>query len=88
MHGLMDDGIFADCIFGDCGLGATAAFTEIAPVTTPPTGGREVTEKDLEAQTGQTPFFKKPLFWVAVAGGVVVIGGGSYFLIRRRKRSV
>ena len=86
--GLMSDGVFGDCIFGDCGnLGATAPFVETAPVTAPPAGGREVTEKDLEKQTGQTPFFKKPLFWAAVAGGAVVIGGGSYFLIRRRKRS-
>ena len=86
--GVMSDGVFGNCIFGDCGLGATAMFVEQAPVTTPPTGGTEVTEKELEKRTGQTPIYKKPLFWVAVAGGVVVVGGGSYWFIRRRKRSV
>lgn len=41
--------------------------------------------KELESKTGQLPFYKKPLFWVAVAGGVAVVGGGSYFLLRKRR---
>ena len=86
--GVMSDGMFGECMFGDCGLGAAAAFTEVAPVTAPPAGATQVTEKELEAKTGQTPFYKKPLFWVAVAGGVVVIGGGGYWLVRRRKKAV
>jgi hypothetical protein len=32
-----------------------------------------------------TPFYKKPLFWAAVAGGVVVVGGGAWAISRRRK---
>jgi len=33
----------------------------------------------------EKPFYKKPMFWLAVAGGVVVIGGGGYLIGRRRR---
>jgi hypothetical protein len=93
--GLMSDGVFGNCIFGNCGssgLGAAAPLVEQAKIPAPAPGaplpgGQEVAETELEKQTGQTPFYKKPLFWAAIAGGVVVVGGGSYWLIRRRKRS-
>jgi hypothetical protein len=86
--GVMEDGAFGTCIFGDCGLGVTAPLVEKPSVSTPlPEPAKLTTEKDLEKQTGTTPFYKKPLFWVAMAGGVVVVGGGSYWMIRRRKRS-
>jgi LPXTG-motif cell wall-anchored protein len=30
------------------------------------------------------PFYKKPLFWVTVAGGIAVAGGGGYLIFRRK----
>jgi hypothetical protein len=33
------------------------------------------------------PFYKKPVFWIAVAGSVVVVGGGAWALTRRRRKA-
>lgn len=86
--GVMEDGAFGNCIFGDCGLGQTAPLVESTPpggATTPPVApGRSVTETELEKQTGTLPFFKKPLFWVAVVGGAAAVGGGYYYMRRRK----
>lgn len=65
---------------------AAATFVEQAPQAAPNPGDTQVPEKELEAQTGQLPFYKKPLFWAIVAGGVVVLGGGTFFLVRRRRK--
>jgi hypothetical protein len=85
-------GIFdmdGSCLYGDCGLGAD----EPPPGTTK--GGEEPAPTD--PGSGQAlpqdpnkegiPLYKKPLFWVAVAGGVVVVGGGGYWIMRRRKKA-
>jgi hypothetical protein len=87
--GIMRDTTFGggQCIFGDCGLGqaASATFTETAPSTTAPAApARQVTEAELEKLTGTTPFYKKPLFWVATIGGVAAVGGGYWYIRRRR----
>lgn len=69
------------------GLGADPTFTEVPAVTAPPPSATQVPESDFAAKTGTTPIFKKPLFWVAIAGGVIILGGGAALLLRR-KRSV
>jgi len=86
--GVMTDGVFGDCLFGDCGLGAAATFTEEAPspTTPPPDQATAVSLTQLQKEFGTLPIYKKPLFWIAIAGGVVVVGGGSFWLIRRRKK--
>lgn len=61
-----------------------APFTEVAPMTTPPTGATQVTEGDFNEKIGQLPFYKSWKFWAIVAGTVIVIGGGV-MLFRRRK---
>jgi hypothetical protein len=71
------------------GLGifsAPATFVEQAPQAAPSSGDTQVPEKELEAKTGQLPFFKKPLFWIIVASSVVVLGGGATFLVMRRRK--
>lgn len=83
--GIAEAGVFGDCVFGDCGLGADAAYTEVAPSASPPPGGTATTESDLEKKTGTQPWYKKPLVLAAIAGGVAVVGGGSYFLVRRKR---
>lgn len=80
-------GTDGSCLFGDCELGALAPYLEKASTDVPPAGGTEVTETEFEKQTGQLPLYKKPLFWVAVAGGVVVVGGGGYLLFRQKPGS-
>lgn len=70
------------------GLGQAATFTEVPAVATPPASATQVPEGDFEKKTGTQPFFKKPLFWVAVAGGVVVLGGGAMLLRRRRAPAI
>lgn len=87
--GIAQDGALGgECIFGDCGgLGqdASATFTETAPsATVPPAPARQVTESELEKLTGTTPFYKKPLFWIATVGGVAAVGGGYWYVRRRR----
>ena len=64
---------------------APGVFIEQASLLAPDPSDTQVPLKDFQAKLGQTPFYKKPLFWVAVAGGVVVVGGGSYFLLRKRR---
>lgn len=56
-------------------LGADAAFTEVTPVAAPPAGATQVSEAQLEKQTGQLPLYKNWMFWAAVGGGVIVVGG-------------
>jgi len=85
--GLFD--VDGSCLYGDCGLGAD----EPPPGTTK--GGEEPTPTDpgsgqplpQDPKQEGIPLYKKPLFWIAVAGGAVAVGGGSYWLIHRRKRS-
>ena len=67
------------------GLGADATFTEVPAVASPPPSATQVPENDFETKTGTTPLFKKPLFWVAVAGGLIVLGGGAMLLFRRKR---
>jgi hypothetical protein len=68
--------------------GVTADSTEVPtnvstpPVTTTGTVAPTITEADFEKKTGQVPFFKKPLFWVVVAG-VAIVGGGIWFMRRK-----
>jgi hypothetical protein len=38
--------------------------------------------------TEDDPFYKKPLFWMAVAGGVIAAGVGGYAIVRYRRRRV
>jgi len=63
-----------------------AAFTEVAPTAAAPSTATQITETEFDAKTGQLPFYKKPWFWLTVAGGVVAVGGG-YVIYRRKKRS-
>jgi len=51
-----------------------------------PDAGQETDKPTVSAvQTPpEAPFYKKPLFWVAVVGGVAVVGTGGYLLLRRK----
>jgi hypothetical protein len=85
-------GIFdmdGSCLYGDCGLGAdepppgtTKGGEEPAP--TDPGSGQALPQ---DPKKEGIPLYKKPLFWVAVAGGVAVVGGGGYWIMRRRKKA-
>jgi len=70
------------------GLGifdGTAAFTEVAPVASPPAGATQVSPTQFAKQTNTLPLYKKWQFWAAVAGGVAVIGTGTVLLFRRKR---
>ncbi len=66
-------------------FGAAATFTEVAPVAAPPSGATQVSESELEKQTGQLPIWKKWQFWAAIGGGVAVLGTGTALLFRRKR---
>ena len=66
-------------------FGAAAPFTEIAAVASPPPSATQVSELQLEKQTGQLPIWKKWQFWAAVGGGVFVVGTGTALLFRRKR---
>lgn len=59
-----------------------ADFQELPPRTSAATGARFVSEGEFDKETGQQPFYKKPLYW-AIVGGVVVTGGGAWYLLRK-----
>jgi hypothetical protein len=72
------------------GFGAVDLFGQtVTPA--PPTGTIKVV--DLPAApseaiiigTEDDPFYKKPLFWVAVVGGAAVVVGGGYVIYRRKR---
>jgi hypothetical protein len=76
------------------GFGAVDFFGQAAtPAVTPapPTGVFKVADLPVAPPetpmigTEDDPFYKKPLFWAAVAGGVLVVGGGGYALYRRKR---
>jgi hypothetical protein len=73
-----------NCVYGDCG-GLGQETEEPAPGTKV---GEEPTKPaetpDAGKEHDKKPFYKKPLFWVAIAGGVAVVGTGGYFLLRRK----
>lgn len=73
-----------NCVYGDCG-GLGQETEEPAPGTKV---GEEVTKPaetpDAGTEHEKKAFYKKPLFWVAIAGGVAVVGTGGYFLLRRK----
>jgi len=66
------------------GLGASPTISEIPSAATPSASATTITEGNFEEKTGTQPIFKKPLFWVAIAGGVIILGGGAALLMRRR----
>jgi hypothetical protein len=53
-----------------------------SPVVAPPANLPQTSIDEVEK-----PFFKKPLFWIAVAGGVAVLGTGTALLVRRRRKA-
>lgn len=55
----------------------TTVVTALAP-TTPAAAAATAAA----AAAASVPFYKKPLFWTAVAGSVVVVGGGALLLRR------
>jgi hypothetical protein len=64
---------------GNSGLGAD--LVELAPRPAPSAGAITVSETELNKEL-KPPFYKRPLYWVAIAGGAALIGG-AVWMIRR-----
>jgi hypothetical protein len=78
-----------ECLYGSCELGADTAVTP-----PPPPGMVETAAVDSPTEAGaaapageeDVPLYKRPLFWVAVAGAAAV-GAGGVVLWRRKSKA-